>query len=216
MRTIHNLPNSPCHLVQLPTEVIENILQHADWKSVLRARAVSFVDIEVTSNAYHGTLQSCKRLESVSRSLSIWRRQYAAFTALNPSTPPLESPLERYSSLELENIVLQRGSVDIGWHSAMEHPASMRNIPFEDPDSVELHLVEGGRWLLASDMGAVMVYDLEDPKDLGRLLIPRHADVHRNQPTTDLKVDVLADASMLTFHLAIGQYRPGMLIDQII
>lgn len=203
-------------LIQLPTEVIENILQHADWKSVLRARAVSFVDIEVTSNAYHVTRQSCKRLESISRSLSIWRSQYAALIALNPSTPPLESPLERYSSFELEKIVLQRGSVDAGWHSVMEHPVSMRIIPFENVKPVALHLVKGGRWLLASNIGAVVVCDLENSKDPGRLLVPRHPDAHPRQPITDLKVDVLANASTLTFHLAIGQYHPGMLIDLII
>ncbi|KZP09878.1 hypothetical protein FIBSPDRAFT_900123 [Athelia psychrophila] len=171
----------------LPTEVIENILQLADWKSILHARA------------------SCKRLDSVSRSLLVWREQYAALTALNPSTPRLECPLERYSSSELEKVVLQRGSVDAGWHSAMEYPISMRNIPFEKATYVETYLVDGGRWLLASAFGAVMVYDLDDPKDRGNLLIPRHADAHESLRTTYLMVDILADATPLVFNLAIGQ-----------
>ncbi|KAF7983424.1 hypothetical protein HWV62_21669 [Athelia sp. TMB] len=151
--------------------------------------------------------QSCKRLNSVSTSLSVWRKQYAALKALNPSAPPLESPLEQYSSFELETVVLQRGSVDAGWHSPREDPVSMRVIPFKNADQVKTCLVDGGRWLLASNFGAVMVYDLDNPKDCGTLLIPRYALAHDNQPTTDLNVNILINTSTLAFNLSISQDR---------
>ena len=166
-------------------------------------------------NTHGVNLQSCKRLDSVSRSLSVWREQYAAFIALNPSTPPLESPLELYSSRELETMVLRCGSVDAGWHSATEDPVSMRIIPFKNADLAETHLVDGGRWLLASGFGIVMVYDLDDPRDEGKILIPRYADAHENLRTTALNVDILTTAPTLTFNLAISQDLPGTVIDQI-
>ncbi|KAF7984636.1 hypothetical protein HWV62_12867 [Athelia sp. TMB] len=152
-------------------------------------------------------IQSCKRLDSVSRSLSVWREQYAAFVARNPNTPPLESPLERYSASELESIALQRGSVDAGWRSTTEQSAPMRNIPFKKADSVQTCLIDGGRWLLASALCDVMVYDLDDPKDCGKVLIPRHADAPEKQQTADLQVDVLVDAPTLAFNVAISERR---------
>ncbi|KAF7983436.1 hypothetical protein HWV62_21693 [Athelia sp. TMB] len=109
----------------------------------------------------------------------------------------------------MERLVLQRVSVDAGWQSATEDPVSMRIIPFKKADLAETRLVDGGRWLLASAFGTVMVYDLDDPRDEGKILIPRYADAHENLRTTALNVDILKSASTLTFNLAISQDLPG-------
>ncbi|KAF7984644.1 hypothetical protein HWV62_12883 [Athelia sp. TMB] len=89
--------------------------------------------------------------------------------------------------------------------SATEDPVSMRIIPFKKANLAESHLVEGGRWLLASAFGDVMVYDLDDPRDQGKILIPRYADAHENLRTTALNVNILTTAPTLTFNLAISQ-----------
>ncbi|KAF7984646.1 hypothetical protein HWV62_12887 [Athelia sp. TMB] len=81
----------------------------------------------------------------------------------------------------------------------------MRIIPFKKADLARTHLVDGGRWLLASAFGIVMVYDLDDPRDEGKVLIPRYADAHENLRTTALIVDILTTAPTLTFNLAISQ-----------
>ncbi|KAF7984645.1 hypothetical protein HWV62_12885 [Athelia sp. TMB] len=86
----------------------------------------------------------------------------------------------------------------------------MRIIPFKKADLAKTRLVDGGRWLLASAFGTVMVYDLDDLRDEGKILIPRYADAHENLRTTALNVDILTSASTLTFNLAITQDLPGM------
>ncbi|KAF7983435.1 hypothetical protein HWV62_21691 [Athelia sp. TMB] len=93
--------------------------------------------------------------------------------------------------------------------SATEDPVSMRIIPFKKADLAKTRLVDGGRWLLASAFGTVMVYDLDDLRDEGKILIPRYADAHENLRTTALNVDILTSASTLTFNLAITQDLPG-------
>ncbi|KZP05763.1 hypothetical protein FIBSPDRAFT_1053923 [Athelia psychrophila] len=174
-----------CPLIELPTEVIEEIFRHVEWQSLLRVRA------------------SCARLNMVSRSLSVWRGQYARYVAANPNSPPFDAPMDSYSPSELEEVVLQRSAVEQGW--LVEHPVSMITIPHVETSPAILHLVEGGRWLLSSADGTVTAYDLDNPNTTGKLIIPKYAGTPiLGQLTTNLSVDVLADTSTLTFNMAIS------------
>lgn len=87
---------------------------------------------------------------------------------------------------------------------------SLREIDRDNADRNALHLVEGGRWLLASYYGSVTVYDLDDPHDKGKAIIQRHDEVLDNQKTTSLDVDMLAQTSTLSFNLAIVQDLRGV------
>ncbi|KZP15273.1 hypothetical protein FIBSPDRAFT_1048210 [Athelia psychrophila] len=121
--------------------------------------------------------------------------------AANPNAAPLEAPMDSYSPSELEEVVLQRSAVEPGW-LAPNSPASMATIPYAGRF---LHLVEGGRWLLSSEDGSVIVYDLDNIKTPGQPIIPEYAGMPVRQRTLELSVDVLRDTSTFTFNIAIEQ-----------
>ncbi|KZP26924.1 hypothetical protein FIBSPDRAFT_928356 [Athelia psychrophila] len=184
------LPSVRCPLTELPTEVIEEILQHVDWQSLLRARA------------------SCKRLSKVSTSLSVWRGQYTRYKIANPNMAPLGAPMDAYSPLELEQAVLQRYSVEQGWSSPDQRSVSMATVQHADAECAKLHIVEGGRWLLTSVDSSVTVYDLDHPDRRGQVIIrvPQYTGMAATERTTHLSVDVLRNTSTLTFNVAISQH----------
>ncbi|KZP03512.1 hypothetical protein FIBSPDRAFT_470074 [Athelia psychrophila] len=147
----------------------------------------------------------------VSRSLPVWRGQYARYLAANPNSAPLDAPMDSYSPSELEEVVLQRSAVELGWLARVEHPVSTTTIPHAEANRATFHIVEGGRWLLSSIQGSVTVYDLDNPNTPGKLIIPKYARTPiLGRVTTNLSVDVLTDTSTLTFNIAIEQGGPGM------
>lgn len=132
------------------------------------------------------------------------------YMAAVPNMAPLESPLEEYSSFELEEAVMRRLTAEDGWTSTQEKPTFMFTTECRAMQRTKLHIVEGGRWLLASTEGAMIVYDLDNPQEKGRLLIPRPPGLTGGRATTNLSVDILRDAPVLTFNVAIAQYELGM------
>ncbi|KZP15272.1 hypothetical protein FIBSPDRAFT_85036 [Athelia psychrophila] len=141
----------------------------------------------------------------VSRSLSVWRGQYARYMTANPNAAPLDAPMYMYSPTELEEVVLQRSAVDQGWLARAERPVSTTIIPHVEANRATLHIVAGGRWLLSSIQGSITAYDLDSPSAPGKLVIPKPI---VGQATTNLSIDVLTDTSALTFNIAIEQGSP--------
>ncbi|KZP06989.1 hypothetical protein FIBSPDRAFT_1053224 [Athelia psychrophila] len=188
------IPSRRCPLTELPTEMIEEILKHVDWQTLLRTRTL------------------CTRLNIISRSLSVWRGQYARYMTANPNSAPLDAPMDSYPPTELEKAVLQRSAVEQGWLAKMECPVSMITIDIPNAEASRpiLHIVEGGRWLLSSIQGSLTAYDLDNPNTPGKLIIPsKYAVIPTpGQATTNLSVDVLTDTSTLTFNIAIEQGSP--------
>ncbi|KZP26933.1 hypothetical protein FIBSPDRAFT_1040427 [Athelia psychrophila] len=120
---------------------------------------------------------------------------------------PLDAPLDTYSPLELEQVVLQRYSVEQGWSSPDQRPVSMATAHHAaDAECAKLHIVEGGRWLLTSVDGSVTAYDLDHPNHRGQDIIPQYTGMAAPERTTHLSVDVLRNTSTFTFNVAISQH----------
>ncbi|KAF7986372.1 hypothetical protein HWV62_35394 [Athelia sp. TMB] len=119
---------------------------------------------------------------------------------------PLDSHLDdQCSASDLEQAVLQRLGVEEGWTSKHEKPSFMLTAHHEAMQRTRLHLVEGGRWLLASTNGAIAVYDLIKPQEKGQMVVPPPAGSTGRRITSNLSVDILRDAPTLTFNVAIAQ-----------
>ena len=75
----------------------------------------------------------------------------------------LERPIERYTSQELEYLVVQRTRAEgIGKIRTNFSPALTRRFPMDEFDVTVVVLIDGGRWLLtASATGSVSYYDLD-------------------------------------------------------
>ncbi|KZP26928.1 hypothetical protein FIBSPDRAFT_886838 [Athelia psychrophila] len=86
----------------------------------------------------------------------------------------------------------------------------MATVQHADAEHAQLHIVEGGRWLLTSVDGSVTVYDLDHPNHRGQAIIPQYTGMAAPERTTHLSVDVLRNTSTLTFNMAVSQHRRGM------
>ncbi|TFK63009.1 hypothetical protein BDN72DRAFT_341107 [Pluteus cervinus] len=124
--------NSGDKLSTLPVEVLSEIIQQLEWLEVLRVR------------------RTCKRLCAVSRSLPVWRGLLDRYRESRDMPIHLDEPVGYYSAEELEQLLLTRISASIGWESDHPTPARQRIIPDESIRCI--HIVEGGRWLLAASL----------------------------------------------------------------
>ncbi|PFH46437.1 hypothetical protein AMATHDRAFT_43600 [Amanita thiersii Skay4041] len=152
---VPRLQPQPIGLVQLPPEVLDEIMKLLDWQDILRLR------------------QTCKLLSDATRTKSIWINLFNASNSCHPCSPlRLEHPMELYTAHELEYLVLRRSSAEILRKSQTKLlPNLTRRFPMNHSDARAFSLIHGGRWLLtASETGSVSYLDL-DAQDLTKRLL---------------------------------------------
>lgn len=180
-------------LLELPLEVITEVLKLLDWQTVLRVR------------------QTCKHLSDATKAKSIWLGLFYASNASHSRSPlRLERPMELYTSRELEYLVLRRSSARIIRQRRTElFPPFTRRFPIDDLYVGALILITGGRWLLtASATGSVWYYDLDARAPVKRLLIPEQMEyLHGFSNGVRMVVDIDNKSSLLSFNLAMVMAR---------
>ncbi|KAF8804487.1 hypothetical protein BYT27DRAFT_6689902 [Phlegmacium glaucopus] len=176
----------PCYtLTKMPLEIITEIMIESDWHSLLNTR------------------QTCRLLNSISRTHSVWLGQYHQYIAQHMRLARLEEPLNSYSAQELERWVLVRRSADVGWTCMDLKFSRKRWIKHQVVGSS--YLVPGGRWLLVGGRdSSVTTYDLDASIALGMPLIPR--DDQERQPVIHIAVDIDSpkQSPNLTFTMALS------------
>lgn len=180
-------------LLELPLEVITEVLKLLDWQTVLRVR------------------QTCKHLSDATKAKSIWLGLFYASNASHSRSPlRLERPMELYTSRELEYLVLRRSSARIIRQRRTElFPPLTCRFPIDDLYVGALILITGGRWLLtASATGSVWYYDLDARAPVKRLLIPEQMEyLHGFSNGVRMVVDIDNKSSLLSFNLAMVMAR---------
>ncbi|RXW13578.1 hypothetical protein EST38_g12276 [Candolleomyces aberdarensis] len=131
----------PKGLLALPTEILLLIMKELEWDDILNLR------------------MTCKTLHEPSRSKDVWTellRRYVQHSMPTPSNLPRS--LSQCSSDVIENIVVKSQTELIIANSIVASHSF--NIP--DTSVRTIHLVPGGRWLLAGCAdGSVWYYDLD-------------------------------------------------------
>ncbi|TFK58692.1 hypothetical protein BDN72DRAFT_966281 [Pluteus cervinus] len=183
------LPRRCLCLVNLPLEILTEIVRELSWPDILRLR------------------QTCTHFANITKTLPVWRAVAHAELSGNSSCTPqlsLERPLNAHSADELERIILRWKSAEVGWSKDDPSPARERRLKMSDVESI--HLIKGGRWLLVSTRtGSVVFYDLDEEEPARKVLIPTVSE----PAGTIMSVDIDQSSPTLTFHLALGtaKYR---------
>ena len=151
--------------------------------------------------------QTCQRLRDASLTRPVWLSlvQWCSATVQpRPFVP--EKPLDLYTDRELEHLVLRWQSGRAG--CARPQP-KQREFSIPETYLQNVHLVEGGRWLLfgARD-GSVKYYDLNALGETSEpvTLVPTLFDKDANTVIL-LSVDLDPDAEYLAFNLGIMTCR---------
>ncbi|KAL4260760.1 hypothetical protein AB1N83_008352 [Pleurotus pulmonarius] len=143
------LVRSSCGIITLPQEVLEMILSELDWKDVLRVRA------------------TCKLLCAASRSRSVWHVQHQRVS--DSYDTPLNAMDGTATYAELERDTLHWARVQQDWVFRPTQPT--QRLVCECP-AVQIHLIPGGRWLLATDEDPFLYFhDLDSPNGQRHILI---------------------------------------------
>ena len=118
----------------------------------------------------------------------------------------LEKPLDLFTDRELEYHVLRRQSGRAGYRLAQP---KKRQPSIPENYLLDVHLVEGGRWLLfgARD-GSIKYHDLNTPGETSEAvtLVPTHFDEDANT-LVRLSLDMDPEAEYLSFNLGIMSLR---------
>ncbi|RDB18718.1 hypothetical protein Hypma_014706 [Hypsizygus marmoreus] len=185
-------------LTTLPLDIVLDIVKELDWYSILTIR------------------KTCKYLEEISRTCTVWCSQYRLYVAQRPFPLHLEEPLESYTAAELERWMLLRISADLGWES--DDTKLTRTSQFKQKEVTGIFLVPGGRWLLVgSENGSVMAYDMDAPTVAPKLLIPPET-LQDQQPVYNMSISQDLSSSKLTFTLSLSpcaQYANSLLLLRI-
>ncbi|TFK61929.1 hypothetical protein BDN72DRAFT_964880 [Pluteus cervinus] len=138
-------------LVELPIELLEEIIAYLDWTSVLQLRQV------------------CISLHTVYKDRIIWTSLLNIYNNSLPNPPRLDGPHYAYTPGQLEKHLLRRLSTKKAWGSLSPYTRTA-----ECHMKAHLfHLLPGGRWLLtAQRSGEVTIYDLDSRAVSGTLIIP--------------------------------------------
>ncbi|TFK31164.1 hypothetical protein BDQ12DRAFT_729805 [Crucibulum laeve] len=123
----------------------------------------------------------------------------------------LESPLNLYSTSELEDWLLVRFGADVAWRRDTIRCTRKRKILAGE--QLTARLIEGGRWLiLGSIKGTVTAYDLESNRCLsdvnameGLTLVNPSSESFDSERINKMAVDIDTNAVSLTFRLALTQ-----------
>ncbi|KAF9479316.1 hypothetical protein BDN70DRAFT_696960 [Pholiota conissans] len=184
--------STPTTITDLPLELLAEILKNVEWRDILRIR------------------QACWWLNHASKARDTWvqvfsRLVWSSFEN-NLEPPRLERPIEMHTSSELEYIVLRWESAQLGFL----RPGSLaRERLISTPKSHEMHLVEGGRWLLVieSCTASVTYFDLEASIVTGRMLIPPVFSEGGLWASILMSVEMDYSSPTLSFKLALSVLR---------
>ncbi|RXW11235.1 hypothetical protein EST38_g14620 [Candolleomyces aberdarensis] len=133
----------PQGLLALPTEILLLIMKELEWDDVIRLRT------------------TCKTLQASTYSKELWTQLFCRYLECSMPTPfILPKSLLECSSIDLERIVWKsQASLRIPQPLQADKPYLFK-VP--KTEIARLHLVPGGRWLLAGcDDGSVWWYDLD-------------------------------------------------------
>ena len=122
----------------------------------------------------------------------------------------LEKPLDLYTALELEHLILRREKTRICWALSKIKTTSIQRRFDLSPEAIpnSAHLVEGGRWLLvATESYSILCYDIHasiiepselipTPFDKGTVFDDRESEIL-------FSVDMDLGAEYLTFNLGV-------------
>ena len=151
-------------------------------------------------------VQTCKYLDSISRTRGVWIGQYHQYVAQHVNTAPLEVPIYSYSAEELEHWVLLRRSADVGWRSEDVKFTRKRQINPPDIGGNDIGgalLVPGGRWLLVGGIdGSVAACDLDASIITVKPLIPPDEDNRQRVHFMAIDMKSANQCPNLTFTMA--------------
>ncbi|CAA7266913.1 unnamed protein product [Cyclocybe aegerita] len=190
-----SIAHNPTGLVDLPLEMLVEVMKQLEWDDFLRMR------------------QTCRHMCKVSNARPIWLyffEKYLRSTIPGPFHP--DKPVQDYSSYELESLVLRRKGTEV----AEGRFPRQRKLHLGKPSSdilSNMHLVHGGRWLLhAVANGSVEYVDLDTSEHIARPLTPPPYDesacvmasmvVDMDMATDDLPTD-----RSLVFNLGLLLWR---------
>jgi hypothetical protein len=96
--------------------------------------------------------------------------------------------------MELEGLVLRWKTAEIGWAVDGRIPLLERQLWMPEDSPNCMHILRGGRWLLAANNhGAVEYYDLDAPERLPRQLTPLPFENARVKALMSVDMDLVAD-----------------------
>ena len=191
--------------MDLPIEVLVEILTLLEWKDILRIRQVCLYLIQFLPASCNVLHQTCQRLRDASLARPVWLSLVQWYSdTIQPRPFWLEKPLDLYTDRELEYLILRWQSGKAG--RALTQP---RALPLSIPKdySQSIHLLPGGRWLLfgARD-GSVKYRDLNSPCEISEAVTLVQFDQDANTIVL-LSVDMDPDAEYMTFNLGIMKWR---------
>ncbi|KAF8649275.1 hypothetical protein AX16_005903 [Volvariella volvacea WC 439] len=189
-------------LVELPLEILTEIMQELSWRDILRVR------------------QTCKCLFGASKTKFVWQaiaQKELSHNSNHPSELFLERPINTYTAQELERLILRWKSAEIGWTTDDGVPARERRLQLERSPSTRvecIHLVKGGRWLLvALSSGSVLFYDLDEKDPIQRILIPPSGSTIGLRK---MDVDIDTSSPTLAFKLALLPVQKAQTISYVL
>ncbi|PPQ85646.1 hypothetical protein CVT25_012768 [Psilocybe cyanescens] len=186
-------------LVELPLELVTEILKWLNWRDILYARS------------------ACRYLSEATKVRNIWVHLVNEHVLANPHPPRFERPIEAYSSQELEHLLFLWKSADRGLEASTLYPSRERtfvgvktgygmrtgNGPYGASDKL-IHLIKGGRWLLVVEQtGAVSCYDLDAETISGVRLIPDQMEF-TNSSRVLMTLDYATHSPILEFTIALS------------
>ncbi|PPR04376.1 hypothetical protein CVT26_004214 [Gymnopilus dilepis] len=183
------LQATPTNLLTISHDLLIEIISRLDWQDIVRLR-------QIITPAY---MQTCHVLHNASKSRAVWLSLYERAQSSRVGKTRLETPVELCTDDDLELRTLRLLTSEVCWDS--EDPIGIqRNLPRKTEDV--LHIVEGGRWLLAAkSTGSVVYYDLDEEDPSERVLIPDQFEECLPTLTSD------SDASKEgPFHIALHMY----------
>jgi len=118
----------------------------------------------------------------------------------------LERPIELYTSDELEFLFLRLEGAQAAWKTGEKCAAPVREVETtETRIPTCMHLVQGGRWLLAtSDTGSVTYFDLDASDTITQSVLIPDQFPNLNGMWTHMAIDVDRDSTFLAFNLALS------------
>ena len=125
----------------------------------------------------------------------------------------LERPIERYTSQELEYLVMRRARVEIIRKTRTQlTPTLTRRFPIDNANDVTaIILIDSGRWLLtAFGTGSVSYYDLDDRQPVKTLLIHDQIEYFPDlRYDSNMALDICNESTLLSFNLVLYSSRSG-------
>ena len=193
--------------MDLPLEVLVDILSLLEWKDILHIRQVCPYLIHFWPDMEH-LHQTCQRLRDASLARPVWLSLVQWYSdTIQPRPFWLEKPLDLYTDRELEYLILRWQSARGGIRVLTQPKELPLSIPEDYLQSV--HLLPGGRWLLfAARDGSVKYHDLNSHREISEAvtLVPSQFDKDANTIVV-LSVDMDPDSEYMIFNLGIMKWR---------